>query len=162
MLELSFQNSLSRNQLSHVDSFCRLIPYIGRTYFPELFMSCCSIFRLCTAERFDRSRVHLEIYQIQMRFTIFRMEIEEDNRIPGDMNLLLFPVRCGLPSSNNYNSFGGVRHGFSSGSYRISPYHPVLVSNSAEHPYRLPPMRSVPSDHCLDNGVPVSKLLSSF
>jgi hypothetical protein len=92
---------------------------------------------------------------------MFRMEIEEDNHNPAQMHPPPFPVHLSPPSSNGHNSFGGVRRGFNSGSNRTSPYPQVLVSNSDEHLYRPPPMRSVPNDPCLDSRLPVSKLLSS-
>jgi hypothetical protein len=61
LFELSFQNSLSLKQLSHVDSFSRLISYKGRTTFPELSMSAAPYSVSAQQNLFDRSGLHLEI-----------------------------------------------------------------------------------------------------
>ena len=73
----------------------------------------------------------------------------EDNHNSGEMPLRQFPEPFDFPSSVSYNRFGGVHHGFNTGSNRTQPY--PHVPNLIPQPSRLPSMRSTPSDPDLNN-----------
>ncbi|KAE9381398.1 hypothetical protein N431DRAFT_476231 [Stipitochalara longipes BDJ] len=76
-----------------------------------------------------------------MRFTLFGMEIDDDNHNPDD-HLSSVPAHQHLPVS--VNCFGGIRHGFNSRSIRAIPY--PFSLNSSPHPYHLAPMQSATSN----------------
>jgi hypothetical protein len=73
----------------------------------------------------------------------------EDNHKSGEMPLSQFLEPFDFPSSISYNRFGGVRHGFNTGSNRTQPY--SHVPNLIPQPYRLLSMRSTPSASDLNN-----------
>ena len=67
------------------------------------------------------------------------MEIDQEEIYNlNNPRLLAFPAHEQHAASTSYNSFGGLRSGFNTGSNQASPY-PSLTT---PHPRRLAPMRS--------------------
>jgi hypothetical protein len=68
----------------------------------------------------------------------------EDEHSPNGMPLCRFPEPVYATPSVSYNRFGGVRHGFNTGSNRTQPYPPVP---SLVPCFRcLPPLRLISND----------------
>lgn len=134
---------------SSADCFTAEFHILGRTYPPHPLISLLHFSSSQDQENsFDEALKLLDAKDLKMD--------TEDNYNSGEMPLPQFPERFSSPFSVNHNRFGGVRHGFNTGSNRTHPY--SHVPNLIPQPYRLHPIRSVPTDNDLNNRSQVSML----